>query len=77
MLVNKIRTNWVVVLAHSNTDVILSNMCFMCGVTTDEDCYGHFSEQHSCWNKKHEEYHYAYEEFRRPHMGSFGGWHCW
>ena len=36
----------------------------------------HFPDQHSHWNKKHKEYCYTYEEFRGPHMGGFGGWHC-
>ena len=64
------------VLAQGNADVILSNLRFVRSSTADEDCYSQFSDQHSCWNKKCEEYHYAYKEFRGPHMGSFGGWHC-
>ena len=42
----------------------------------DEDRYGQFSDQHSRWNKKREESRYAYEEFRGPRMGGFGGRHC-
>ena len=41
----------------------------------DEDRYSQFSDQHSHWNKKREEYRYAYEEFRGLCMGSFGGRH--
>ena len=76
MLANKICTNWAMALVHGNADVILSNLYFVCGGAADEDCYSQFSDQHSCWNKKHEEYCYAYEEFRRLCMGGFGGWHC-
>ena len=76
VLANKIRTNWAMALAHGNADFILSNLCFVHGGAVDEDRYGQFSDQHSHWNKKCEEYCYMYEEFRRPHMGSFGGRHC-
>ena len=76
VLANKIRTNWTMALAHGNTNVILSNLCFVHSSAADEDHYGHFSNQHSCWNKKHKEYCYTYKEFRGPRMGSFGGWHC-
>ena len=76
VLANKIRTNWAMALARGNADVILSNLCFVHGGAADEDCYGHFSDQHSRWNKKCKEYHYAYEEFRGPCMGGFGGRHC-
>ena len=31
---------------------------------------GHFSDQDSSWNKKHEEYRYTYEEFRGPVLGA-------
>ena len=63
-------------LARGNADVILSNLRFVRGGAADEDRYGQFSDQHSHWNKKHEEYCYTYEDFHGPHMGSFGGWHC-
>ena len=49
---------------------------FVRGGAADEDRYGQFSDQHSRWNKKREEYRYAYEEFRGPRMGGFGGRHC-
>ena len=45
-------------------------------ISTHADRYGQFSDQHSRWNKKREEYRYAYEEFRGPRMGGFGGRHC-
>ena len=76
VLVNKIRTNWAMVLVHGNADVILSNLHFVRGSATDEDHYGQFSDQHSHWNKKCEEYCYAYKEFHGLCMGSFGGRHC-
>ena len=60
-------------LARGNADVILSNLRFVRGGAADEDRYGQFSDQHSRWNKKREEYRYAYEEFRGPRMGDFGG----
>ena len=47
----------------------------MRGGAADEDRYGQFSDQHSHWNKKCEEYRYTYEEFRGPRMGGFGGQH--
>ena len=64
VLASKVRTNWAMALACGNADVILSNLHFMCGGATDEDRYGQFSNQHSGWNKKCEEYCYTYEEFR-------------
>ena len=76
VLANKIRTNWAMALARGNADVILSNLRFVRGGAADEDRYGQFSDQHSRWNKKREEYRYAYEEFRGPRMGGFGGRHC-
>ena len=76
VLANKIRTNWAMALARGNADVILSNLRFVRGSAADEDRYGQFSDQHSRWNKKREEYRYAYEEFRGPRMGGFGGRHC-
>ena len=76
MLANKIRTNWAMALARGNADVILSNLRFVRGGAADEDRYGQFSDQHSRWNKKREEYRYAYEEFRGPRIGGFGGRHC-
>ena len=76
VLANKIRMNWVMVLACGSTDVILLNLHFVHGSATDEDCYSQFSDQHSHWNRKHEEYCYTYKEFRRLCMGSFRGWHC-
>ena len=63
-------------LARGNADVILPNLRFVRGSAADEDRYGQFSDQHSRWSKKREEYRYAYEEFRRPRMGGFGGRHC-
>ena len=76
VLANKICMNWAMVLVCGNADIILPNLHFVCSSTADEDCYSQFSDQHSCWNKKHEEYCYAYKEFHRLHMGSFRGWHC-
>ena len=76
VLANKIRTNWAMALARGNADVILSNLRFVRGGAPDEDHYSQFSDQHSHWNKKREEYRYACEEFRGPRMGGFGGRHC-
>ena len=76
VLANKIRTNWAMALVRGNADIILSNLRFVRGGAADEDRYGQFSDQHSRWNKKREEYRYAYEEFRGPRMGGFGGRHC-
>ena len=76
MLANKIRTNWAMVLVCGNADIILSNLCFVCGGAVDEDRYSQFSDQHSCWNKKHEEYCYTYEEFRALRMGGLGRHGC-
>ena len=73
---SQIRTNWAMALARGNACVILSNLRFVRGGAADADRYGQFSDQHSRWNKKREEYRYAYEEFRGPRMGGFGGRHC-